>query len=310
MNPSTSSPSAPDTLDDAPALDDAMNLRRATLEVIRLNGELRREAEHRRRQAVQLARHGAQTQRDLRAAAEVQKGLLPRPGDPDPRCASRWWFSPCATVSGDVFNVLPLGPGLLAAYILDVSGHGVASALVAASAAQSLLHACRAGAPDPAAVLEALDREFPLERFDRYFSLCFVVLDLEAGTLRYCNAGHPPPALIRAQGRVLLLDRGGPVVGLGGALPFEATTLALRPGDLLVLYTDGLTGLRDARGDMYGTDRLDGVLAGLAGLDAAQALGALRRDAEAFADAATPRDDLSVLVLALPPAPGTGEAAP
>jgi sigma-B regulation protein RsbU (phosphoserine phosphatase) len=243
-----------------------------------------------------LAEQQASMERDLKAAAEIQKSLLPKNLAPDPRYEARWLFEPSATIGGDIFNILTLGPGRIGAYMLDVSGHGVPSALVAAAAAQALQFHSRGGA-GPDAVLTALDAEFPLTRFDRYFSMFYCIADLEAGTLSYSNAGHPPPLLVRASGGVEELDTGGTVVGLGGLLPFETGLAAVEPGDMLAVYTDGLTEFEDRKGRLFGVKRLRRRLEACAGLGADHVLEALRREIGDFGGKAVPQDDLSVLLV-------------
>ena len=253
-----------------------------------------------------LADQQAELERDLRAAAQIQKSLLPKDLVPDPRYAARWLFEPSAAIGGDIFNILPLDENRIAVYMLDVSGHGVPSALVAAAAAQALqFHSLAWGwsgqsqttGPEPDRVLAALDMEFPLERFDRYFSLVYLTVDLERQTLRYCNGGHPPPLLVRACGGVEELREGGTVIGLAGLLPFQAGEVGLRPGDALVLYTDGLTEFENASGTSFGAERLRAWLAASAGLPVDDRLDALRRDLGAFGAKAKPQDDMTVLVI-------------
>lgn len=270
----------------------------------------RRKAEEAQRQFTRrLAQQQADMERDLKAAAEIQKSLLPKDLPPDPRFTARWLFEPSATIGGDIFNILWLDENRIAVYMLDVSGHGVPSALVAAAAAQALqFHSLSVGwaahsssGPAPDRVLTALDMEFPLERFDQYFSLAYFTVDLDRMELSYCNGGHPPPLLVRAPGGtgggVEELREGGTVIGLAGLLPFQAGQAALNPGDTLVLYTDGLTEFENASGKRFGMARLRKWLDATAGLPADARMDALRKALESFGGKATPQDDLTVLVI-------------
>ncbi|WP_084502149.1 SpoIIE family protein phosphatase [Fundidesulfovibrio putealis] len=266
----------------------------------------RRKAEEAQRQFTQrLAQQQADMERDLKAAAEIQKSLLPKDLPPDPRFTARWLFAPSATIGGDIFNILWLDENRIAVYMLDVSGHGVPSALVAAAAAQALqFHSLSVGwaahsssGPAPDRVLTALDMEFPLERFDRYFSLVYFTVDLERMALCYCNGGHPPPLLVRAGGGVEELHEGGTVIGLAGLLPFQAGQATLDPGDTLVLYTDGLTEFENASGKRFGMARLRKWLDATAGLPVDARMDALRKALESFGGKASPQDDLTVLVI-------------
>jgi sigma-B regulation protein RsbU (phosphoserine phosphatase) len=273
----------------------------------------RRKAEEAQREFTQrLAQQQAAMESDLKAAAEIQKSLLPKDLIPDLRFEAKWLFEPSAAIGGDIFNILSLDQDCIAAYMLDVSGHGAPSALVAAAAAQALqFHsrpqrssslACsnQAHGLDPERILAALDMEFPLERFGRYFSMVYATLNLVSGELRYANAGHPPPLLVRATGQVEELHAGGTVIGLGGLLPFTGETLRLAPGDMLVLYTDGLTEFEDGQGAYFGVKRLKKLLATLAGRGAGQVLKGLDQEIKTFGGGARPKDDLTVLVVTLP----------
>ncbi|WP_173083957.1 SpoIIE family protein phosphatase [Fundidesulfovibrio magnetotacticus] len=248
-----------------------------------------------------LAEQQAALERDLKAAAEIQKSLLPVRLAPDPRYEAGWLFRPSAAIGGDIFNILAPAPDRMDAYMLDVSGHGVPSALVAAAAAQAILLHSREDAasglpPAPDRVLAALDGEFPLERFDRYFSLFYCSVDLARGRLRHCNGGHPP-ALLARSGEVQELDEGGTVVGLGGLLPFTTGEVALEAGDTLLIYTDGLTELEDRKGRPFGMERVRAWLGRARGMAAAEALELLSDEIVAFGGPAGPQDDLSVLLI-------------
>ena len=180
---------------------------------------------------------------DLHAAAEIQKRLVPRHDTTLPGIDLAFFFAPSAQIGGDVFNVVELSDGRIAAYILDVSGHGVASALMTFAVSQALLGPSallrteRGVSPD--AIVKDLDSQFPIELFEKYFTLAIVLFDPRTGALEYTNAGHPPPLLLRAGGEVESLDIGGPAPGFGFTPVFESGRLTLGHGDRLFLYTDG-----------------------------------------------------------------------
>lgn len=196
---------------------------------------------------------------DRLAAAGIQKSLLPL--NP-PRISGldvSWRFVPSEAIGGDVFNIFLLDEHHLGIYVLDVSGHGVQAALVTVSVSQMLLpHTGLVVRKNPASVsgsditsprdvMELLDTEYPMERFDKFFSMIYIVLDVRDGSFVICNAGHMPALVFRRDGRIEKLKRGGTVIGLGGILPFEQQNETLYKGDRLLLYTDGVTDFMNSR---------------------------------------------------------------
>jgi phosphoserine phosphatase RsbU/P len=246
---------------------------------------------------------------DLKVAAGIQQSLLPSrevPGKSSLKWA--WRFKPCDEIGGDIFNILRLDERHYAVYMLDVSGHGVPSALVTVSASQMLQpHTNILVRQDgegsgkeiiaPVDVVKRLDHEYPMERFDKYFTLVYMLIDTERGLLSYSNAGHPPPLLIRTDGTVKALEKGGPMVGLNGALPFEEEEISLDPGDRVILYTDGVIEYEKTDLEFYGEERFHAVIKRSAGLSIDALSEAIMEDLMAFGEGAPPRDDITLLAI-------------
>lgn len=239
---------------------------------------------------------------DLRAAAEIQRTLLPRAGASAPRLAFEWLFEPCATIGGDIFNVVSLGAGRTAIYVLDVSGHGVPAALVTVSVSQSLAPMSgvildgRGEPAPPSEVLARLDAEYPFERFDMFFTMSYLTFDAASGLLRYSSAGHPPPLLLRQGQRPRPLEEGGTIVGLGVGSRFDEGSVVMAPGDRLALCTDGVLETVSPGGELFGAGRLDDVLVSGSALPL-PALGELvGREVAAHAAGRPARDDVSLLL--------------
>lgn len=161
-------------------------------------------------------------------------------------------------MAGDFFDVYDLGRGRVAAVIGDVTGHGIEPSITALQA-KYLLRVFLRQYRDPGQALEELnDRMTALERLEEFISLCVVVFDTEAGTLRWASAGHPTAWLwhdrevrpLRHTGPLLMLDPNG---------TFLSRELPLDTGDLLLLYTDGLAEARSGE-DQYGEERIGNVL--------------------------------------------------
>ena len=167
----------------------------------------------------------AETQREMAAelnrAARYVQSLLPPPLTAGP-VRIGWKFVPSTQLAGDMFGYRWIDPEHLALYLLDVSGHGVGSALLAVSAGNVLSANSIPGADprDPGAVVTKLNDMFQMDRQDgKYFTIWYGVYDPAAGTLAYCNAGHPP-ALLFSGGELHQLEADAPAVGRG-ATPSE-----------------------------------------------------------------------------------------
>ncbi len=199
---------------------------------------------------------------NLEAAAEIQKSLLPRHLSAIASLEISWKFLPCELIGGDIFNVVPLDEDHVGLYIIDVSGHGVPSALVTVSVSQALqpqsgylMKTNEASVAreimSPTHVLSALDAEFPMERFDMFFTMIYAVFNTRNGSFVYSRAGHPPAILLRRDGTFEFLQTGGPAVGCGWLGPFEEEQRELTRGDRLIFYSDGITEYENAPGATF-----------------------------------------------------------
>jgi sigma-B regulation protein RsbU (phosphoserine phosphatase) len=252
------------------------------------------------RQKVELQRKQALIDEDLKAAAAIQRSLLPE-GDP---CIANlqvaWRFNPCERIGGDIFNIQRQDEDQVGLYMLDVCGHGVPAALISVAASQFLAGprgllggGCQLTSPET--VLNHLDEAFPFERFDSYFSIVCMSIDTRRGTLSYGGAGHPPPVLLGADGALTVLDHRGPVIGFGTKTPYGQRELRLAVGDKIILYTDGLTENRGRNGRAFGRDRFHGMLREFSRRPVGAIVDALHREVRRFLDGVEPDDDISLL---------------
>ena len=192
---------------------------------------------------------------ELRDAFEIQRSLLPRtvPQIAGVEISCAW--QPARTVSGDYFDVLVLSDTRVAICLADVSGKGMSAALITANLQATL----RAFGPDetsPARLChrlnQALCASLPAGRF---VTLAYGILDREKMTLTYELAGHHAPLLLRGA-ETIALEGSGPVLGMLAGASFRDQTIAVKPGDLLVFSTDGVTEAMDAGDEEFGEARM------------------------------------------------------
>src|SRR5207248_3303478 len=173
-----------------------------------------------------LAGANGRMSRDLRAAAKIQEAFLPRRAPRVPGAAFAWCYRPCDELAGDGLNVVPLGGGRVGLYVLDVSGHGVAAALLSVSMSRLLSPPSdpssilvrdggggRSEVTPPADVAARMNRLFPFDpATEQFATLVYGVLDAATGEFRYASAGHPGPVHLPACGDpVVLASRGFPI---------------------------------------------------------------------------------------------------
>ena len=209
--------------------------------------------------------------------------------------ATSW--QPASGVGGDCFDVIPFGATRVAVSIADVVGKGIPAALLMSNL-QAAVRAFATDAATPADLCQQVNRVLCGNIAEgRFISFFYCLFDGEDGTLAYCNAGHYPAILVRAGGSVERLAAGGPVLGVFADACYEQRQVALRGGDRLVLYTDGITDARSPSDEEFGEERLiaEAVTNGGCSAPALQA-----RLAAAVADFTGGRfqDDATLIVMA------------
>ncbi|MBX3729333.1 MAG: SpoIIE family protein phosphatase [Candidatus Sumerlaeia bacterium] len=219
----------------------------------------------------ELALANERMKRDLLAAAEIQTALLPVAAPAIAGARFAWRLVPCEELAGDILNVFPIDEHRAAVYLLDVSGHGVASALMSVTLSrilsrvpgQSFLLAEEHEDPDelaasPARVLQRLNARFQIgeSSIAQYFTIVYGVLDVARREFRYAQAGHPPILRTSRKASPVFLPAGGFPVGFVPDADYTDSILTLEPGDRLFLYSDGIVEATNRHQKLYGPDRL------------------------------------------------------
>ena len=200
-------------------------------------------------------------ERDLRQAAEIQRGLLPTgaPGVAGLELAGH--NAPSRGVGGDYYDFLPGEDGSVTLVLGDVCGKGMAAAMMM-SALQARVHLLTETGGDLGTFLARLNRSLAARcPANRFVSLFVATIDPGTGAMTSCSAGHNPPLLRRAGGAIEVIQGGGPVLGILPDAAFTPVRHTLEPGDVLLIYSDGLTEAADDAGREFGTERLSQILA-------------------------------------------------
>jgi hypothetical protein len=237
-------------------------------------------------------------------ARRVQLGLLRSrlPADGPIEVAASW--RPAQAVSGDFYFVDQYPSGQVVACIADVSGKGVGPALLMANVQAALETSIEAGA-DPRAVCARLNQFLARHAAGGQFVTFFVMrFDVPSGRASYCNAGHNPPILLRADGTTERLHGGGPVLGVFPDREFEEMEVRFVERDRVILYTDGVSESWNAAGEEFGEERIAVAARGTGWAGAEETQHRILDSLEAFARGDY-HDDVTTLVLAVKPNGGS-----
>ncbi len=195
-------------------------------------------------------------QEDFERAREIQQALMPTQLPQIQGCDLAAGCQPARMVGGDYYDAIRLGDARAAIAIGDVSGKGMAAALLMSN----LQAIVRAFAPSGLAPAELCAKANQLIAANvapgKYITFFYAVLEAVHMRLDYCNAGHNPPILRRRDGALERLGEGGPVLGVLAGAAYTAGAVELRPGDCLVLYTDGISEAFNPEGEEFGEERL------------------------------------------------------
>jgi len=258
-----------------------------------------------------LAKAHGRMKKDLEAAARIQAAFLPDDVAEMTGARFAWRYVPCDELAGDTLGIVPFDDTRVGVYVVDVSGHGVPSALLSVSLsrllsndpASSVLWSHGDGDPriaSPAEVMTRLSQRFPYDmQTGQYFTMVYAVIDFERGEMTYASAGHEPLIVVRPDGNVEVGSSTGRPVALVPPIladsVYEERTVAVGVGDRVYLYSDGIPEARNADGEEFDKERLAFGLADLCDRDLDSGLPALLETVRSWQGGPAFVDDVSIV---------------
>ena len=236
-------------------------------------------------------------EKQVQMAREVQLDLLPKnpPNIPGYEIASV--CIPAEKIGGDYYDYLRLSQGCLGIAVADVSGHGIASAL-AMTGFRGLLRTHIRGKIDPARTARSINRLLPHFTGENHFiTMLYGVLNPLTGEVTLTRCGHPAPWLVHADGRTESLENNGPAMGVFTKVNYTNESKTLFPGDILLIYTDGVVEMENPSGEPFGERRIVEVLRANRACSAGAIMTAIICAAQAFTGLQIYADDFTLVVL-------------
>ena len=234
---------------------------------------------------------------EIEVARQVQLALLPS-RHPQPEGLSIWSFMrPANDVGADLVDYIDLPGGRLGIVLGDVAGKGLGAALLTAKL-QATLRALIPACPSLSELGSQLNAILFRDGIDnRFVTLFYFEIEPASGRMRYLNAGHNPPFVLRASGLEALPASAIPL-GMMAGTTYGESELRMHAGEALVVYSDGLTEARNAEDEEFGTDRLRALMPRLRGLSAEAGVRLIIDEVNAFLAGEAPHDDMSLVVVA------------
>lgn len=240
----------------------------------------------------------AVAQNELGIAQRIQASLSPSAPLKSAQFAVTGYCLPAAQVGGDYFDYFYRSDNVLDLVIADVSGHSIGPALFMVETRSAILTQAKHSST-PAQTLALLNSFMfaDLDRADYFITLSYLQYSVDSQQLAYANAGHPPPLLLRdGQGECLPLDAEGMVLGVRKELDFDEHTVSLSAGDVVLLYTDGLTEAENPEGDFFGVDRVCQTLCRCRAMAPEQIIAQLLDQLKQFCRSDLFKDDITLMV--------------
>jgi len=250
--------------------------------------------------------------KDLGLAMMMQRSLLPSITHHYSGVSIDWLFEPSTHLSGDIFNCFALGEHHVGFYILDVVGHGIASAMQSFTLSQLLamksnniypppctptqLPPCIA--PSARTIVTNLNRNFQTDAINiLYFTMIYGVIDTLNGSVDLCQAGHPHALYLKLGGTAEFIAKSNLPVGIKPDMDYESVSFSYATGDRIIIYSDGITECQNKAGEMFGSGRLQAFINTTGHLKLADVILALKGHLNEWRGGDGFDDDVSLLML-------------
>jgi sigma-B regulation protein RsbU (phosphoserine phosphatase) len=234
---------------------------------------------------------------ELNIARDIQQRLLPSSFPKTPALEIEGLNIPSRQVGGDYLDWIPLDIHRIAVTIADVSGKGIPASLLMSSLQAGLRNSVTAHSNMGEMVGRLNNFIHANTTFDKFITFFYAEINVTEKTLTFVNAGHNPPYLYRADGSIKRLETGGLILGMMADMPYETETVPLQSGDLLILFTDGVTEAKNARDQDFEEYRLEEIVSKSAELSVKLLLDEIVYAIRSFTKGAAQSDDITLMAV-------------
>ncbi|MFZ5981467.1 MAG: PP2C family protein-serine/threonine phosphatase, partial [Candidatus Zixiibacteriota bacterium] len=234
---------------------------------------------------------------DLKVARHIQKTLLPNKEPNLEKYDIAGLSVPARMVGGDYYDYIEINDRQMGLTIADVSGKGTAAALLMASLQTCIRGQTGLNQSARETIAKVNQMSFKFLETGRFVTLIYGLLDMNRAVLTYINAGHNYPILVKENGDVSLIEGSDLILGIDPLAVFEEKVININPGDVILLYTDGVTEATDARGVMYGERRLSELLSACRHASAFDISQKILNEVQTYQGMTGQTDDITLIVI-------------